>query len=95
MIMLKKLQLQVNRLTSTIPTELGLLSSSLHTLDLQGNQLEGTIPNELGQLVNLRFLHLQNNQLTGVVPSPVYDVQYYSYNICGNNLSVDRCHNLN
>jgi len=46
------LVLSNNGLTSTIPTELGLLTD-LITLSLNGNELSGDIPAVLGNLVEL------------------------------------------
>lgn len=51
-----------NQLTGSLPTELGLLLSSLIWLQLGNNLFTGTIPTELGQLTALRF---SNNRLTG------------------------------
>ena len=62
-----RLDLSFNRLTGSIPAELGSLSN-LEWLDLYNNQLTGSIPAELGNLSNLTYLGLANNQLTGSVP---------------------------
>ncbi|WP_372682051.1 LamG-like jellyroll fold domain-containing protein, partial [Desulfosarcina sp.] len=56
-----------NKLTGTLPPELGNLSN-LENLDLWGNLLTGSIPPELGNLTNLRWLSLHTNQLTGTIP---------------------------
>ena len=57
-----------NKLSGTIPSELGQLSN-LEYVFLGNNQLSGTIPSELGQLSNLAGLSLGNNHLTGSIPS--------------------------
>jgi len=62
------LSLGWNKLTGTIPSELGNLTS-LTNLHLGGNSLTGTIPAELGNLSNLTWLNLQLNSLTGTIPS--------------------------
>ena len=54
-----------NRLTGTIPPELGNLSG-LASLDLSNNQLTGPIPPELGKLSDLTVLYLFSNQLTAI-----------------------------
>lgn len=58
-------------ISGTIPTQVGKLSSSLHTLHVFANQLQGTIPSQLG-LLSAGFtgdLGLDGNQLTGTLPS--------------------------
>ena len=62
-----RLELTNNRLTGSIPSELGDLSN-LQRLFLNNNQLSGSIPSELGNLSNLRRLSLANNSLTGQLP---------------------------
>ena len=56
------------RLTGTIPAELGSLTN-LQSLTLSNNYLTGTIPAELGSLTNLQSLTLYDNYLTGPIPS--------------------------
>ena len=56
-----------NKLTGTIPIELGNLSN-LEWLELDGNRLSGIIPSALGNLTKLTSLRLYNNSLSGNVP---------------------------
>jgi Leucine-rich repeat (LRR) protein len=62
-----RINLGNNRLTGTIPTELGNLSK-LTYLNLSYNSLTGPIPTELGNLSELRYLFLDDNQLCGEIP---------------------------
>lgn len=66
--MLPALSLGGNRLTGTIPTQLGNLGK-LYRLHLAGNQLTGSIPTQLGSLTALTRLALHTNQLTGSIPT--------------------------
>jgi Leucine-rich repeat (LRR) protein len=61
------LDLEMNRLSGTIPPELGNLAN-LQVLSLYANQLSGGIPAELGNLTNLQYLRLYGNQLSGSIP---------------------------
>jgi Leucine-rich repeat (LRR) protein len=64
-----ELSLWLNRLSGSIPTELGNLSN-LELLHLFHNhQLSGSIPSELGNLIKLDSLYLNNNQLSGSIPA--------------------------
>jgi len=58
------LSLRHNRLTGTIPPELGRLSQ-LKTLYMEKNQLCGTIPDTLANLASLEELNLLGNQFQG------------------------------
>ena len=61
------LRLDDNRLSGSIPPELGNLAD-LQVLDLGNNQLSGSIPKELGNLADLQMLRLYNNRLSGEIP---------------------------
>ena len=62
-----ELDLSGNKLSGTIPSELGDMSS-LTTLSLHSNDLTGALSLALGSLSNLRYLYLHANNLTGPVP---------------------------
>ena len=65
------LDLSGNKLSGTIPPELGHLAN-LELLNLSQNELKGEIPSELGDLSNLEQLYLHNmtywGDLTGTIP---------------------------
>ena len=61
------LELGGNRLSGTIPPELGDLSN-LEGLWLEVNQLSGPIPPQLGNLSSMWILSLHVNQLSGSIP---------------------------
>ena len=69
------LSLTFNRLTGSIPPELGRLTE-LQSLSLGGFSyaLTGTIPPELGNLANLRSLSLFQTGLKGGIPSQLGDL---------------------
>ena len=61
------LLLHNNRLTGTLPPDLGNLSN-LRWLRMGGNRLTREIPGELGNLSELRWLSLESNRLSGTIP---------------------------
>ncbi|CAB9531143.1 unknown protein [Seminavis robusta] len=70
------LQIHENRLTGSIPSEVGLFQMEL--VFLQGNQLSGslpltgTFPSEFGLLTNLKGnLHLGHTHISGTLPSEI------------------------
>jgi Leucine-rich repeat (LRR) protein len=73
-----ELNLSSNKLTGTIPTELGNLSN-LEYLNLSWNELSGTIPTELGNLSNLKSLYLYGNSLTGSIPTELGNLSNLEY----------------
>ena len=62
------LTLAWNRLSGTIPAELGNLAF-LSSLYLYNNHLSGQIPSEIGDLSNLIYVELNYNRLSGQIPS--------------------------
>merc|ERR1712024_231084 len=64
MTQLTYLLLYDNKLSGTLPTELGLMTQ-LTYLYLELNMLTGPLPTELGLMTQLTYLWLYNNQLNG------------------------------
>ena len=82
-----ELDLSENRLTGSIPAELGSLSN-LTLLYLWGNNLSGEIPPELGNLTHLELLSLAENRLTGSIPAELGSLSNLTLlYLWGNNLS--------
>ncbi|KAK9116801.1 hypothetical protein Sjap_015748 [Stephania japonica] len=67
---LLSLNLGVNRLNGSIPSQIGNLTK-LTMLDLSFNDLIGSIPQSIGQLRSLLVLDLSNNLLTGSIPTTI------------------------
>ena len=59
-------ELNRNRLSGTIPSEIGA-STSLQLLELRHNQINGTIPQSIFGLRSLTLLSLLNNKLSGTI----------------------------
>ncbi|CAL5390973.1 unnamed protein product [Camellia sinensis] len=56
-----------NRLTGSIPKEIGNISTLQH-ITLEFNQLSGALPPELGNLSQINHIHLTSNYFTGELP---------------------------
>lgn len=79
------LQLGYNRLSGSIPAELGQLSE-LRILDLNGNDLSGSIPPELGDFAFLEELSLFSNGLRGSIPAELGELSALRVLELGRNL---------
>ncbi|CAB9523451.1 leucine Rich Repeat [Seminavis robusta] len=66
---LATLGISSNRLTGTIPSEVGLFP--LKELYLENNTLTGSLPRELFDQTSFQLLNLRNNDLTGILPSEI------------------------
>mmetsp|Transcript_13549 Transcript_13549/g.23795 ORF Transcript_13549/g.23795 Transcript_13549/m.23795 type:complete len:752 (-) Transcript_13549:772-3027(-) len=74
------------KLSGTIPTELGLLTELEH-LTLKNNMLRGSIPQELANLKKLRTLDLTQCFLTGTLPQRFESSQLESIGLAHNAIS--------
>ncbi|CAL5060222.1 unnamed protein product [Urochloa decumbens] len=82
----KVLNLGNNKLTGTIPKEIGQLKS-LAELNLSFNYLSGEIPQELCSLTNLQVLDLSSNYLTGEIPLALNKLSFLEgFNVSYNDL---------
>jgi len=66
--LLESLQLNMNRFSQSVPTEIGLLTA-LSSLNLANNMLGDVLPTTMGLLSMLTSLNLVSNQFGGVVPT--------------------------
>jgi Leucine-rich repeat (LRR) protein len=82
----KVLFLGNNKLTGTIPKEIGHLKS-LNALNLSFNNLSGEIPHQLCSLTKLQVLDLSSNYLTGEIPLALSKLSFLAkFNISNNDL---------
>jgi len=79
-----ELNLMDNRLTGSLPPELGRLTD-LEGLALGANQLTGPLPPELSQLAALTELSLHSNRLSGTLPSALGQMRQLKYLLLNNN----------
>ncbi|WVZ72287.1 hypothetical protein U9M48_020772 [Paspalum notatum var. saurae] len=68
---LYSLDLNMNRLNSSIPIEIFRLPLLSRYLGLSYNLLSGSLPSEVGSLRNLNILSLSGNQLNGEIPDSI------------------------
>ncbi|XP_054815727.1 probable LRR receptor-like serine/threonine-protein kinase At1g53430 isoform X2 [Prosopis cineraria] len=81
------LSLVGNRISGSIPVELGEIAS-LMDLILEDNQLGGPLPQSLGNLNDLRKLRLSANNFTGKIPETFGNLKNLTaFSIDGSNLS--------
>jgi hypothetical protein len=66
---LRRLELGINMLSGSIPTEIGM-AANLEFLSFKKNSLTGKIPTEIGALRQLQWFDISNNQqISGPVPT--------------------------
>uniref|UniRef100_A0A7S4EKM4 Disease resistance R13L4/SHOC-2-like LRR domain-containing protein n=1 Tax=Pseudo-nitzschia australis TaxID=44445 RepID=A0A7S4EKM4_9STRA len=81
---LEVLDLSLNSLTGTIPSEIASLTK-LTILDLSNNKITGTIPLEIVQMEKLSVLYLGNNELAGSIPNDIGKLSSVEYFGLSNN----------
>jgi len=72
---LESLTLSYNRISGSLPTEIGL-ATSLVELDLSHNKISNELPSELGTLNSLEHLYLNNNLFDGTIPSELSNLYF-------------------
>ena len=63
------LSLHTNRLSGTLPTEVGLLTTMRDRLHLHTNRISGVLPTQLGMLTQTTLPALHNNAVSGTLPT--------------------------
>ncbi|KAF8047648.1 hypothetical protein N665_2899s0003 [Sinapis alba] len=85
---LKHINIESNRLSGPLPTNIGMLSPQLEKLTLSGNQFTGAMPSSISNLTRLTELYLSNNLLTGRIPPKIGNLKLMSIlKLDGNRLS--------
>jgi Leucine-rich repeat (LRR) protein len=65
---LRELVLAANLLSSTVPSQLGLLTDLTMLYLTHNRDLTGTIPSELSRLENLQVFGMNDTSISGVIP---------------------------
>lgn len=66
------LYLAYNKLSGTIPTEIGLFTSLSESFGINDNEFaSGTLPTEIGLLTNIKGINMGSCSLSGTIPSQV------------------------
>jgi len=85
---LNHLYIDDNRITGTIPYQIGDLMPKLHDLYISKNQLTGPIPASVGKMSELNVFYTFNNKLSGSIPSDFAKITSLLYiNISVNELT--------
>ena len=61
--------LHTNRLSGTLPTEVGLLTTMRDRLHLHTNRISGVLPTQLGMLTQVALPALHKNAISGTLPT--------------------------
>ena len=84
----KKIILNSNNLSGTLPTDLGQLSALVTIACSNDNGLTGEIPDELFQIGSLRQIGIGNCSLIGTIPNSIGNCSYLTeLNLPQNNLT--------
>jgi len=83
--LLKKLLLKNNRLTGTLPYDLGQRHERLITFDVMHNYITGPIPESIKVLENLDTFSISENDFTGTIPSSISESKVLRYLYMDNN----------
>lgn len=77
--LLKKLILKNNRLSGTLPYDLGQRHERLQTFDVMHNGITGPIPDSIKALENLDTFSISENDFTGTIPSSLSESKVLRY----------------
>jgi len=80
-----------NKLSGSIPSELGLLTN-VEVIYLSDNDLSGSIPSKLGLLTNVKGIYLSDDDLSGSIPSELgLLTNLFEIDLCTYGCRVDLC----
>lgn len=82
------MRLEFNRLSGTIPTEIGL-HRQLEFVHLgHNNNISGTLPTQLGQISSLQALYAMDNRISGSIPTELGTIELLRFvNMTSNRLA--------
>ncbi|KAH9737063.1 protein kinase domain-containing protein [Citrus sinensis] len=80
----RELLLNGNKLSGSLPDDLGYLSN-LNRLQVDENNITGTIPKSFANLSRVRHLHLNNNSIGGQIPSELSKLSTLIHLLVDNN----------
>ncbi|NOS94632.1 MAG: hypothetical protein HOP30_22195, partial [Cyclobacteriaceae bacterium] len=76
---LKILNLNVNKLSGTLPSNMGS-AIALTSLGISSNaNITGPLPTSIGSLVNLTLLQIENTQVSGSIPTTIGNLENLTY----------------
>uniref|UniRef100_A0A1J3I0B0 Leucine-rich repeat receptor-like tyrosine-protein kinase n=1 Tax=Noccaea caerulescens TaxID=107243 RepID=A0A1J3I0B0_NOCCA len=82
LVQLKTLNLNFNKLTGSVPTN---LSKNLYKLEITDNSLSGSVPDSIQDYQELKLLDLSDNQLQGSIPTSLGNLSKLETLLLSNN----------
>nr|ABW81103.1 unknown [Tarenaya spinosa] len=67
---LQVLDISNNRISGSVPEDIGIVLPNLTYMNFSNNQFQGRIPSSFGEMKSLRLLDMSSNSLSGQLPKP-------------------------